>query len=66
MPISEIWLKTLPAILAVVAVSEKPNLYIALLSGRYKILDITVKRPGNGISPMQWYEIIGKYAKRNF
>lgn len=28
--------------------------------------NITVKRPGNGISPMQWYEIIGKYAKRNF
>jgi N,N'-diacetyllegionaminate synthase len=28
--------------------------------------NLTVKRPGNGISPMQWHEIIGKKASRNF
>jgi len=28
--------------------------------------NITVKRPGNGISPMLWNEIIGKMASRDF
>jgi len=28
--------------------------------------NITVKRPGNGISPMRWFEIIGEIAKRDF
>lgn len=28
--------------------------------------NITVKRPGNGISPMHWYDIIGKKAQRDF
>lgn len=28
--------------------------------------NITVKRPGNGISPMRWNEVIGKKAARNF
>lgn len=28
--------------------------------------NITVKRPGEGISPMKWDEIIGKRAKKNF
>ncbi len=28
--------------------------------------NITVKRPGNGISPMKWDEVIGKVAHRNF
>mgnify|MGYP000981615396 FL=1 len=28
--------------------------------------NITVKRPGNGISPMKWDELIGQKAKRNF
>lgn len=28
--------------------------------------NLTVKRPGNGISPMRWYEIIGKSAIRDF
>jgi N-acetylneuraminate synthase len=27
---------------------------------------LTVKRPGNGISPMKWYDVIGKKASRNF
>lgn len=29
-------------------------------------LNIAIKRPGNGISPMRWEEIIGRKAKRNF
>jgi N,N'-diacetyllegionaminate synthase len=28
--------------------------------------NITVKRPGNGISPMKWNEILGQTAKRDF
>ncbi|MBO6246252.1 MAG: N-acetylneuraminate synthase [Anaerovibrio sp.] len=28
--------------------------------------NITTKRPGNGISPMKWYEIIGTVAPRDF
>lgn len=28
--------------------------------------NLTVKRPGNGISPMKWEEIVGKTAKKNF
>lgn len=28
--------------------------------------NITCKRPGNGISPMRWYDILGKKAERNF
>ncbi|MFH1395320.1 MAG: N-acetylneuraminate synthase [Candidatus Omnitrophota bacterium] len=28
--------------------------------------NITAKRPGSGISPMQWDEVIGKTAKRDF
>jgi len=28
--------------------------------------NITVKRPGNGISPMLWYDVIGKKAIRDF
>ena len=28
--------------------------------------NITAKRPGNGISPMKWYEVIGKAAPRDF
>ena len=28
--------------------------------------NLTVKRPGNGISPMSWDEIIGKIAKRDY
>ena len=28
--------------------------------------NLTVKRPGNGISPMKWNEVIGQTAKRNF
>ena len=28
--------------------------------------NVTVKRPGSGISPMKWYEIIGTRAVRDF
>jgi len=28
--------------------------------------NITTKRPGNGISPMRWFELIGMQARRNF
>lgn len=28
--------------------------------------NITCKRPGNGISPMKWYEVLGSKAIRNF
>lgn len=28
--------------------------------------NLTVKRPGNGISPMKWFEVIGKPAVRDF
>lgn len=28
--------------------------------------NITCKRPGNGISPMQWYELMGKEAEKSF
>ena len=28
--------------------------------------NITTKRPGTGISPMQWYEVLGTRAVRDF
>lgn len=28
--------------------------------------NLTVKRPGNGISPMKWFEVIGQISPRNF
>lgn len=28
--------------------------------------NITVKRPGTGISPMRWFEVLGKTAKKDF
>ena len=28
--------------------------------------NVTCKRPGNGISPMNWYDILGKVAERDF
>ena len=32
----------------------------------YTIENITTKRPGNVISPMSWYEILGKVAEKDF
>ena len=28
--------------------------------------NLTVKRPGTGISPMRWFDVVGKVAKRDF
>lgn len=56
--------------------SEKKNLVIARKSivakrsiGKGEILteeNITTKRPGNGINPMRWFEVIGTPAVRDF
>ena len=32
----------------------------------FTVDNLTVKRPGNGISPMKWYEVLGKTAQRDF
>ena len=32
----------------------------------YTTENLTVKRPGDGISPMRWYEVLGKAAPRSF
>jgi N,N'-diacetyllegionaminate synthase len=32
----------------------------------FSIKNITVKRPGTGISPMRWDEVVGKYARKNY
>ncbi|MEG2595725.1 MAG: N-acetylneuraminate synthase [Ruthenibacterium sp.] len=32
----------------------------------YTAENLTVKRPGDGISPMRWYEVLGKTAPRDF
>ena len=32
----------------------------------FTVENITCKRPGNGISPMHWYEVLGRKAERNF
>lgn len=59
-----------------VSESERKNITIARKSivAAYDIKageifteqNLTVKRPGNGISPMRWEEVIGKVAKRDF
>ena len=56
--------------------SEKKNIQIARKSivarrniEKGEILteeNLAVKRPGNGISPMRWYEVIGTKAIRDF
>ena len=28
--------------------------------------NLTTKRPGDGISPMRWYQVLGQKAKRSF
>lgn len=58
------------------AASEIKNVEIVRKSiiAKHKIMEgeifteenLTVKRPGSGISPMQWFEIIGTKSKRNF
>ncbi len=58
------------------SVSEAPNKTVArksivakrnICQGEVFTEDnITTKRPGNGISPMRWFEILGKIAVRDF
>ena len=58
------------------AESEKKNIAIARKSivAKHAIKEgevftkknLTVKRPGNGITPMQWFDVMGKIATRNF
>ena len=56
--------------------SEKPNISVARKSiVASKIIqkgdvlsedNLTVKRPGNGISPMQWDDVVGTVAQKNY
>ena len=56
--------------------SERPNLIVArksIVAARpikagevYTEENVTVKRPGNGISPMKWDDLLGKTAPRDF
>lgn len=56
--------------------SEKENIKIARKSivaklninkgEKFNEKNITIKRPGTGISPMKWFNVIGKKAKKNF
>ena len=59
-----------------VSSSEKKNIVIArksIIAARdikegeiFTEDNLTIKRPGNGINPMRWDEVIGKRSKRNF
>lgn len=56
--------------------SEKKNISIArksIVAGRdilagevFTKSNLAIKRPGNGISPTRWFEVIGQVAKRDF
>ena len=56
--------------------SERPNIAIARKSivaakpikegDIFTEKNLTVKRPGDGISPMHWYEVLGRVACRDF
>ena len=56
--------------------SEKKNISIArksIIAARtikageiFTEENLTIKRPGNGINPMRWYEVIGTKAIRDF
>ncbi len=60
----------------VISASEQKNIKIARKSivaacfiRKGELLtekNLTVKRPGNGISPMRWEEVIGTYANRDY
>ena len=59
-----------------VSSSERKNIKIARTSivaskeikkgEKFTIKNLTIKRPGNGISPMKLFKVIGKIAKRRF
>ena len=56
--------------------SEKENIFVArksivakqdIMKGELFTVDnITCKRPGNGISPIYWYEVLGQVADKNY
>ena len=56
--------------------SERPNIVVArksivaarpIIKGEeFTEKNITTKRPGKGVSPMTWFEVLGQKAKRNF
>lgn len=56
--------------------SERSNIFVARKSivAKRKIMrgemfseeNITCKRPGNGISPIHWYEVLGEEAEKDF
>ena len=60
----------------VVTASEKKNKAVArksIIAKRdickgeiFSVENLTCKRPGNGISPMRWYEVIGKISEKDF
>jgi N,N'-diacetyllegionaminate synthase len=59
-----------------ISASEKKNIKIARTSivadkeikkgEKFTTKNLTIKRPGNGISPMKLFKVIGKIAKRKF
>ena len=56
--------------------SEKKNIKIARTSivaskqiakgEKFTSKNLTIKRPGNGISPMKLFKVIGKISRKNF
>ena len=65
----------MPNLNAALLISQLENLQKLLSSKRniamvYKELftekNITIKRPGTGISPMKWDSILGKVAERDY
>ena len=68
--------KALGSIEKRVSDSERKNIIIArksIVAARdikageiFTEANVTVKRPGSGISPMQWENVLGKVARRNF
>lgn len=62
--------------LKIISQAEKKNKQIARKSivakkrinkgEKFTRFNLTCKRPGNGISPMNWYKVIGKKAKKKF
>ena len=43
--------------------------YVAAMAAEGEVFtaeNLTTKRPGDGISPMRWYEVLGRTAKRDF
>lgn len=45
------------------SIVAKTNIKVGEL---FTVSNLTTKRPGTGISPMKWYEIIGTVAKKNY